>query len=213
MSDYTPAEVRFIETLSSSYEEKYPDLARENHARAVQRYRAFRDAMAAGTWTPEYDYWRHGGSYVTNIVYPSGAVGCIASARHTMSGKFEIACPPSENDEKFATRDAAARAEAVIALAQWDTILAEPRVFDWEDGFTPYFAVLDGATLTEYQGFNDSEEGTMVERRSTITPRPEWDGHPNAANYTMSDDFSAGEVDGVAAVWIDGRGYSLAVTA
>lgn len=76
------------------------------------------------------------------------------------------------------------------------------REFDWEDGFTPYSATLDGDTLTEYA------EG-VVERRSTLVPRPEWDGHPNADDYTMSDDFSAGEVEGVDAVWIDGKGYTL----
>lgn len=80
------------------------------------------------------------------------------------------------------------------------------RDFIWEHGFTPYWATLDGDTLTEYAG-------GAVERRSTLSPRPEWDGHPNAADYAMSDAFSAGEVDGVAAVWIDGRGHSLAVTA
>lgn len=124
MSDFTPAEQRFIETLSDGYEEKYPELARENHARAVKRYRAFRDAIDAGTWTPAYDYWRHGGSYVTNVVYPSGAVGCIASARHSRSGRFEIACAPAGHDETYRTRDAAARAEAEIALAQWALALA-----------------------------------------------------------------------------------------
>lgn len=76
------------------------------------------------------------------------------------------------------------------------------RVFDWEAGFTAYSATLDGDTLTEHQGAD-------VERRSTLTRRPEWDGHPNASDYAMTDEFSAGEVEGVAVVWVDGLAYSL----
>lgn len=76
------------------------------------------------------------------------------------------------------------------------------RVFDWEDGFTPYSAVLDGDTLTEYAG-------EVVERRSTLTRRPEYDGVPECADSTMSDDFSAGDVAGVDVVWIDRQGFTL----
>lgn len=76
------------------------------------------------------------------------------------------------------------------------------REFLWEDGFTPYRATLAGGVLTEY--CRDD-----VERRSTLSRRPEWDGHPGADAYAMGDGFSAGDVDGVDAVWIDGRGYQL----
>ncbi|RUQ07009.1 hypothetical protein D8M34_05935 [Microbacterium sp. HSID17254] len=83
------------------------------------------------------------------------------------------------------------------------------RYFDWEDGFTPYSAALDGDVLTEYAGDIERDPSATVERRSRLIPRPEWDGHPNAADYVMSDDFSAGEVGGEDAVWIGGRGYAL----
>lgn len=75
-----------------------------------------REAMEADDWIPEYEYWRHGGSYVTNVVFPSGAVGCVASARHTLSGKFESACFDLGT---FKTRDAAARAERAHAISLW----------------------------------------------------------------------------------------------
>jgi hypothetical protein len=89
----------------------------------------------------------------------------------------------------------------------WEEV--EPRVFEWEDGFTPYSARLVGDTLTEYAGDIERDPGATVERRATLTRRPEWDDHANADDYMMSDDFSAGEVEGEAAVWIDGLGYSL----
>lgn len=76
------------------------------------------------------------------------------------------------------------------------------REFIWEDGFTPYRATLAGDILTEYAG-------EAVERRSRIIARPDWDGHANAEAYAMGDSFSAGDVDGVDAVWIDGKGYAL----
>ena len=31
------------------------------------------------TWTPEYEKWRHGGWYVCNVRYPSGAIGCVSN--------------------------------------------------------------------------------------------------------------------------------------
>lgn len=78
---------------------------------------ARRDHMARADWKPLYAPWRHGGSYVTTIVYPNGAVGCIASSKHTLSGKFEIACHPDAGP--FRTRRAAAFAEREIALQKW----------------------------------------------------------------------------------------------
>lgn len=77
------------------------------------------------------------------------------------------------------------------------------RVFDWDDGFTPYSATVDGVTLTERQG-------DRVERVSRLVRRVEWDGHAGATDYVMADGFAAGDVAGVDAVWIDGQGYALA---
>lgn len=66
-------------------------------------------------WTPIYSKWRHGGWYVHNICYPSGACGCVSN--NYEDKKWRIACDDRRNglgepgDFTFPTRDAAARAE------------------------------------------------------------------------------------------------------
>ena len=79
--------------------------------------------MTALQWTPEYEPWRHGGWYVTNVRYPSGAVGCVS--RNYPDRKWRIVCdkrPGSfhrgPNDHTYPTRDAAARAEHALAEAE-----------------------------------------------------------------------------------------------
>lgn len=69
--------------------------------------------MGRADWVPGYSVWRHGGSYVSGVRYPSGAIGCIASARHTISGRFEVAC---FDLGKFKTRREAADAERQFAV-------------------------------------------------------------------------------------------------
>lgn len=70
-------------------------------------------------WTPRYSHWRHGGWYVTNVRYPSGACGCVS--RNYADRKWRIVCdntgPGSEGDRTFPSRDAAARAERERAQA------------------------------------------------------------------------------------------------
>ncbi len=58
-----------------------------------------------------YTTWRHGGWYVTNVQYPSGACGCVS--RNYPDGKWRIVCDPRppEQRETYVNRDAAARAE------------------------------------------------------------------------------------------------------
>ena len=87
---------------------------------AWERYRALSDP----SWKPTYSRWRHGGSYVDNLYYPSGAVGCIASARHTVDGLFRIACDPRLEDQQvgYRTREAAAYAERGMVLCMWRTL-------------------------------------------------------------------------------------------
>lgn len=73
--------------------------------------------------TFEYEPWRHGGWYVTNVRYPSGAVGCVS--RNYPDRKWRIACDPRPFDRRptFRSRDAA-------ALAEWHLTRAghvEPR--------------------------------------------------------------------------------------
>ena len=58
-----------------------------------------------------YSPWRHGGWYVHNVRYPSGAVGCVS--RNYADGKWRIVCDerPFESRPTFKCRDDAAEAE------------------------------------------------------------------------------------------------------
>ena len=58
-----------------------------------------------------YSAWRHGGWYVDNVRYKSGAVGCVS--RNYKDGKWRIVCDPRPFEEQptFKSRDAAAAAE------------------------------------------------------------------------------------------------------
>lgn len=60
---------------------------------------------------PLYSPWRHGGWYVENIRYPSGACGCVS--RHYDDLKWRIVCHPFGYDmaPTFQSRDDAARGE------------------------------------------------------------------------------------------------------
>lgn len=69
-------------------------------------------------WMPEYSRWRHGGWYVSNISYPSGACGCVSN--NYPDKKWRIACDDrrkelgGQGDYTFPSRDAAARAELAL---------------------------------------------------------------------------------------------------
>ena len=65
-------------------------------------------------WAPAYKRWRHGGWYVTNVRYPNGAVGCVSN--NYPDRRWRIVCEASQTP--FPSRDAAARAERVLALYQ-----------------------------------------------------------------------------------------------
>lgn len=58
-----------------------------------------------------YSRWRHGGWYVENVRYPSGAVGCVS--RNYDDGKWRIVC--GDHSRTFRSRDDAARAEQAVA--------------------------------------------------------------------------------------------------
>lgn len=64
----------------------------------------------------DYSPWRHGGWYVGNVRYPSGACGCVS--RNYPDKKWRIVCGRPD-EETFPSRDAAARAEQAIALAEY----------------------------------------------------------------------------------------------
>lgn len=71
-------------------------------------------------WVPQYERWRHGGWYVTNIRRKGGAVGCVS--RNYPDKKWRIVCDDrnttygmgSETDITYRTRDDAARGEREI---------------------------------------------------------------------------------------------------
>lgn len=71
------------------------------------------------SFEPEYESYRHGGWYVMNVRYPSGAVGCVS--RNYADKKWRIVCSVDQ-DQTFPNRDAAARAEHDLALAEWDAV-------------------------------------------------------------------------------------------
>ena len=60
-------------------------------------------------WKPLYSRWRHGGWYVHNVRYPSGAIGCVS--RNYPDGRWRIVCDIENHDRTYATRDDAAAAE------------------------------------------------------------------------------------------------------
>jgi hypothetical protein len=68
-------------------------------------------APAKFTYLP----WRHGGWYVDEVRYPSGAVGCVS--RNYPDRKWRIVCDPRPFEEQpaYRTRDEAARAEYELA--------------------------------------------------------------------------------------------------
>ena len=68
--------------------------------------------------TFDYSRWRHGGWYVHNVRYPSGAVGCVS--RNYDDRKWRIVCDPRPFDDRptFRNRDEAARAEWFLASGE-----------------------------------------------------------------------------------------------
>lgn len=63
----------------------------------------------------EYEHYRHGGWYVVNVRYPSGAVGCVS--RNYPDRQWRIVCDSRPDDYTYRTRDGAARAEQELIAA------------------------------------------------------------------------------------------------
>ncbi len=76
-----------------------------------------RSPLLADTPTFQYSRWRHGGWYVDNIRYPSGACGCVS--RNYPDRKWRIVCEPRQFELRptFKTRDQAAEAEWLLFKA------------------------------------------------------------------------------------------------
>jgi hypothetical protein len=60
---------------------------------------------------PDYSPWRHGGWYVNNIRYPSGAIGCVSN--NYPDKKWRVVCGGFEH-LTFSTRRDAANAEHLL---------------------------------------------------------------------------------------------------
>lgn len=61
-----------------------------------------------------YTPWRHGGWYVSNVQYASGAVGCVS--RNYPDRKWRVVCDPRGMDAPtYKNRDEAAAAEYLLA--------------------------------------------------------------------------------------------------
>ena len=62
-----------------------------------------------------YESWRHGGWYVHEVHYPSGAIGCVS--RNFADKQWRIVCDPRPfaTAPTFKNRDEAARAEWHLA--------------------------------------------------------------------------------------------------
>lgn len=99
-------------------------------------------------WTPMYERWRHGGWYVTNLHYPSGAVGCVS--RNYPDHKWRIACDPRPDGyaHTYPNRDAAARAEYAL-VQQLKAPKRTPAIPYTPDDWTPEQAELHRAADLE----------------------------------------------------------------
>jgi hypothetical protein len=115
-----------------------PDDVFEGIAKAIQastgcnRTEAFEEVLRLVDTTRPFAYsrWRHGGWYVAGIRYPSGACGCVSN--NYPDSKWRIVCDDQREalnepgDVTFPTREAAARAEQVLALEAWMALVHTP---------------------------------------------------------------------------------------
>jgi hypothetical protein len=70
--------------------------------------------LSDGAWEPVFSPWRHGGWYVDNVRYPSGACGCVSN--NYPDKKWRIVCGPQ--DLTFSTRGDAAKAERIFVMTK-----------------------------------------------------------------------------------------------
>lgn len=113
----------------------YPELF-ERFPKAASKVRVkdrqMPDFKPPQDWEPAFSRWRHGGWYVNNVRYPSGAVGCVSN--NYQDKKWRIACDDRRlnlgepGDFTFSSRDAAARAEsALVKSLEYDITMQQER--------------------------------------------------------------------------------------
>ncbi len=92
-----------------------------------------------------FSSWRHGGWYVSNVRYPSGAIGCVSN--NYADGKWRVVCDERRDglnepgDFTFPTREAAAHGEFELALQEWKAAAEAASVDQSQD---------DGADASQY---------------------------------------------------------------
>lgn len=103
-------------------EERCFDRRREADKWITDNYPPEDPPATVDDWQPSFSPWRHGGWYVHNVRYPSGACGCVS--RNYTDRRWRIACDPrpgsypgGPNDHTYPSRDAAARAERDLVAA------------------------------------------------------------------------------------------------
>jgi hypothetical protein len=111
-----------------------------------------------------YSKWRHGGWYVDNLRYPSGAVGCVS--RNYKDGKWRIACDPRlfEDQPTFKTRDDAARGERAL-IAELDARI--PKFGTEKDNRLVKIATLERGVLIDGWIVGSEQARVVVEEVTT----------------------------------------------
>ncbi len=99
----------------------------------------------------DYSSWRHGGWYVHNVRYASGAIGCVS--RNYPDKKWRIVCDPrwfAHDMHTFKTRDKAAQAEQRLTQDIASGVLCVTCGNYFESGSD--YCGLCGADLSEQKG-------------------------------------------------------------
>jgi len=99
----------------------------------------------------QYSRWRHGGWYVENVRYPSGACGCVS--RNYSDRKWRIACDPRPFGMRptFRSRDDAAQAELEL-IADLEAYHAEnPSAHTGPDGWREDWEAFDAWRAARYK--------------------------------------------------------------
>lgn len=113
LADAAAFQVELVTRLTRHFGRHHPGLV-DLQAAASQP-----PACPPPDWTPSFSPWRHGGWYVDNVQYASGAIGCVS--RNYEDRKWRIVCDPrrealgSPGDFTFGSRLEAARVEYVLA--------------------------------------------------------------------------------------------------
>lgn len=118
-------------------------------------------------WQPLFSKWRHGGWYISNIVWPEGGCGCVS--RNYEDGKWRIVCDPRRNDLgapgdfTYASRTQAAMAERALIAEQARALLHKVRCSH------PGAQLISSRLVCDKNGYQDFDiEGLPSIRRACV---------------------------------------------